>query len=107
MSSVFLFYFHIVLTGVAIAAATTYFAALLGAPTPKIYPVMRDDGGLVGPVFLWLLAGPIALMRLVVRTFRGTQSLSFLSMGALVGALVWAFCLGVTALELVFQLFAG
>ncbi len=105
VSSMFLFYFHIVLTGVAIAAATTYFAAIVGAPAPRVYPVVREQDGLFGPVALWLLSGPIALMRLVVRTISGTQSLSFLSMGALIGALVWAFCLGVTALELVFQLF--
>ncbi len=110
VSSVFLFYFHIILTGVAIAAATTYFAALVGAPAPKLYPVVRPDGGLVGPVFLWLLSGPIALMRWVVRRFSSPHSPSFwssssLSMGALMGALLWAFCLGVTALELIFQLF--
>ncbi len=110
VSSVLLFYFHVVLTGVAIAAATTYFAALVGAPTPRVYPVVREDGGVAGPVALWLLAGPIALMRLVVRISRGSQSSSFLSsssllMGALISALVWAFCLGVTVLELFFQLF--
>jgi len=112
VSAVFLFYFHVILTGVAIAAATTYFAAMVGAPAPRVYPVVREDSGMAGPLLLWLLAGPIALMRLVVRPFQEEQPASFLSssslsMGALIAALVWAFCLGVIILELIFRLFAG
>ena len=105
MNSVFLFYFHIILTGVTIAAASTSFATLIGAPPPKALPVSGPNGALAGPLTLWLLAGPIALMRIVVQAFSRTHMLSFWSIGALAGALLWAFCLGVAVLELTFRLF--
>ena len=107
MSSVFLFYAHIVLTGVAIAAASSYFGALVGAPSPQIYPVAGRRGELAGPLALWLLSGPIALMRLVVRSFSGSRAVSFFSLAALMAALIWAFCLGVAVLELAFRLFGS
>ena len=104
MSTAFLFYFHIILTGVAIAAASTYFAALVGAPAPRMVPVVAENGGIAGAVTLWLLSGPIALMRFVVRTVSGHHTVSFMAVGALFSALVWAFCLGVVVLELIFRL---
>ena len=91
----FLFYFHIVLTGVAIAAATTYFAAIVGAPAPRIYPVVREEGGLFGPVALWLLSGPIALMRFVVRThFRHAIPVLFVLFFLINGGADWCSGLG-------------
>ena len=105
VSTAFLFYFHILLTGVAIAAATTYLAALVGAPAPRMVPVVSQNGSVGGAVLLWLFAGPIALMRFVVRTVAGKKPWSMMSMGALIGSLVWAFCLGILTLETIFQIF--
>ena len=106
-NSVFLFYMHIVLTGLSVAAASYYFAGVIGAPAPRVYPVIGEKGGMGGAIFLWLLSGPISLIRLVTASKIWHSSFNISSIAAIFGALVWAFCLGVLTLEIVFQLFVG
>lgn len=101
----FIFYFNIVLTGVAIAAASWHFAAMIGAPTPRIYPVISERFGPGSAVALWLLSGPIALMRFGISIYTQVQPMVVFSALAAFAAIAWAFCLGVVVLEIIFQLF--
>lgn len=107
VSTGFLFYFHITFTGLAIAAASYHFATVIGAPTPCLYPVVRDKGGLGMAVVLWLLSGPVALIHTGFEAIFQRRPLSAFWIVAILAALIWAFCLGVLALEVVFQLFQG
>ncbi len=100
-----LFYFHIVLTGLVIAAASNSLAAVVGAPSPRYYPVVGGNGNVAGALALWLLAGPVALLRIVAGAFRRREVLSLFPLLALASAILWAFCLGVLLLELFFELF--
>ncbi len=95
------------MTGMAIAAASYYFAALIGAPAPRVHPVVGGNGGPGRAVILWLLSGPIALMRSTFLTYLWHRSLPVVSVLTLLAAFIWAFCLGVVVLELLFRLFHG
>jgi hypothetical protein len=106
VSTGLLFYFHIVLTGVAIAAASYHFAAMIGAPAPRVYPVIGQKRGLFVAIVLWLLSGPIALMRYGFFSFT-CQSRSVISFIAVLAAVIWAFSLGVMVLEIAFRLHHG
>ncbi len=104
MSSAFLFYFHVVVTGGAIAAAAYYLAAMLGTPVLKPYPTIGEEDSLAGHLTLWLLAGPVALVRSRLGRNACEQPMSGRTVLAVLAAFIWAFCLGVLALELVFRL---
>ena len=106
VSSAIFLYFQITLTGVVIAAASFSFSSVINAPTPQIYPVVGRTG-IVAAVALWLFSGPIAFLRFGVALYNAHAPYSLFSFMAIAAALVWAFCLGVLVLELVFQLFFG
>ncbi len=100
-----MFYFHITLTGIVVAAAASSFAGMVGAPVFRVCPVAGSRTGIAGAVALWLLSGPVVLMRFVLAGFSSGQRGSLASTGLLLGALLWAFCLGVVVLEFFFRLF--
>ncbi len=106
MSSVVFLYFQITLTGVVIAAASYSFCELIKAPTPKIYPVV-GPAGIAAGVALWLFSGPISFLRFGVSLYKRHEPYTAFSFLAILAALIWAFCLGILALELAFQLFSG
>jgi hypothetical protein len=99
----FLFYLHVTLVGFSIAAAAYHFAALIGAPRPQPLPVAGSQAGPAVVVPLWLFAGPVALLRnnfvaYLQGRFRAPRFVG------VAFAFLWAFCLGILALELVFRL---
>lgn len=104
MSNTFFLFFHVTLTGVAIAAATYHFSSVINAPTPKIYPVVGQSG-IAAALALWILSGPIAVARLGISLYKQQEPMTGYSFLAIFASLVWAFCLGVLVLEAVFQLF--
>ncbi len=106
MSSAVFLYFQITLTGVVIAAASHSFCALINAPTPRVYPVV-GRAGIAAALALWLFSGPISFLRFGVSLSKARGPYAAFSFLAILAALVWAFCLGVLVLELVFQLFSG
>lgn len=98
-----LFYVHVTLVGFSIAAAAYYFALVIGAPRPQPLPSVGGDAALAVVLPLWFFAGPVALLRVAVITYL----LGRWQAPRLVGvafAFVWAFSLGLVALELVFRL---
>ena len=105
MSTAILFYFHIVLTGIALAAATIHLGAMLGAPIPRYYPAFDENHSMAGGMALWLLSGPVVLLRLATATIQHKGPPFWLAFAALAGSLIWAFCLGVLLLELAHRLF--
>jgi len=94
----------VTLTGMAIAAASYYFSSIINAPTPEVYPVVGRNG-IVAAIAIWMLTGPIAVGRFGISLYTRRQYSASFSLLAIIASLLWAFCLGVLALELVFQLF--
>ena len=106
MSADFFLYFQVTLTGVVIAAASYSFSSVINAPAPRIYPVVGQSG-MAAALALWILSGPISLARLGISLYQQRSPFSNFFIVAILAALIWAFCLGVLVLELVFQLFIG
>ena len=105
MSPAVLFYIHIVLTGLTVVFAARHLAAMMGAPEMMLVPVARNHIGPGMAVILWVLSGPLALMRAGSLLLASGGLRSLLSLPPLLFALLWTFSLGVLTLELGFVLF--